>query len=101
MPIAGPLVLTSSSARAFAPLWLMSATTTAAPSWERRRAVAAPIPLAPPVTMATFSLKREGIEPPQGLGDVRRSAHGRANSIGLGWRDRENGSNPTAVMKTE
>ncbi|KAG5618248.1 hypothetical protein H5410_018072 [Solanum commersonii] len=34
--------------------WMSAMTTARAPCWAKRRAVASPIPLAPPVTMATF-----------------------------------------------
>ncbi len=48
-----------SSATSFAPSPSRSQTTTCAPSAASRRATAAPIPLAPPVTIARFPARSD------------------------------------------
>src|SRR5262245_2893273 len=65
---------------------LTSATTTVAPSWPRRRAIAAPIPWAAPVTIATRSVNRFMSPPPVGSsGPVDLGQHRLDAGAGIGF----------------
>src|SRR5882672_1985994 len=75
MAAARPPLVVMLAATASARVPLRSATTTAAPSPAKRRAVAAPIPEPPAVTIATWSVNRPGMSL-RSLGELVAS-HGR------------------------